>query len=165
MKKIVFTAICAMLLAAAVLVLPSFALDEPKLQSDVKAYISFNTGDNANDGLSASTAKKTLLTLTSDGVVSLLKDGGTLVVSGKMFVGGNYVFPELTSTLLITSSDGTTDYKTALPENNPATALKMAKGVTLTFTSDTIIDDILLFQEYIFTNRILKKFQQVFLLQ
>ncbi|MBQ4598423.1 MAG: S-layer homology domain-containing protein [Clostridia bacterium] len=152
MKKIVFTAICAMLLAAAVLVLPSFALDEPKLQSDVKAYISFNTGDNANDGLSASTAKKTLLTLTSDGVVSLLKDGGTLVVSGKMFVGGNYVFPELTSTLLITSSDGTTDYKTALPENNPATALKMAKGVTLTFTSDTIIDDILLFQEYANSN-------------
>ena len=155
MKKRILIITMFVLLAFSAFAVSVFAAEEPKLSSTVKAYISFNTGNNANDGFSAAAAKKSLSTLTSNGVVSLLKDGGMLVVSGKMFVGGSYVFPELGSTLLITSNDGVTDYKNPLPENNPATSLKMADGATLTFTSDTIMDDILLFQEYKTSNTII----------
>ncbi len=145
MKKLIYSIIAIAMVFATLALFASAA--EPTLTSNSIAYIDFTNGNNANDGQSAATAKKQLMQLNSNGAVSLLKDGGTLVASGKLFVGGDYTFPELASTLYITSNDGTTDYKNRIPENNPACAFKMSDGSSTTFLQDTVIDDIILFQE------------------
>ncbi len=137
--------------------LTAFATAEPKVTSNDVGYLNFNKGKNTNDGLTADTAKQSLLQLDANGVVSLLPNGGTLVVSGKMFIGGSYTLPKLGGTLLITSNDGTTDFNTDLPANNPDVSLKMAAGAAFTVTSDVILDDILLFQEYKDSNTICVK--------
>lgn len=144
MKKFLFATLVFLLVFS----LFAFAAEELKVTSKDVAYINFNNGKNTNDGLTAQTAKQSLLQPDGNGVVSLLPNGGTLVVSGKMFIGGSYMLPELGGTLLITSNDGTTDYNTEEPVNNPATSFKMAAGVSFTVQSDVIMDDILLFQEY-----------------
>lgn len=153
MKKILVVLFALLTL----LTLAAFAAEEPKVTSADVGYLDFNHGKNTNDGRTAATAKQSLLQLDANGVVSLLPNGGTLVVSGKMFIGGSYTLPALGSPLLITSNDGTTDYNTDEPANNPATSLKMATGVSFTVTSDVIIDDILLFQEYKDSNTIYVK--------
>ncbi len=150
MKKILALALTA-LLAVSVLALTAFAAEEPVLTNDTKCYIGFNVGNNEYSGLTADEAKKQLLFFEDNGAVSVLKDGGTMVAVGKLFIGGDYTLPELGSTLKITSNDGTTDYKNMVPIDNPFCAMKMAKGATLTLTSDVIIDDIILFQEHVDT--------------
>ncbi len=150
MKKILALALTA-LLAVSVLALTAFAAEEPVLTNDTKCYIGFNVGNNEYSGLSADEAKKQLLFFEDNGAVSVLKDGGTMVAVGKLFIGGDYTLPELGSTLKITSNDGTTDYKNMVPIDNPYCAMKMAKGATLTLTSDVIIEDIILFQEHVDT--------------
>lgn len=152
-KKILALVVCA-LLAISVFAIGAFAAEEPTVTNDTKAYISFQAGDNILDGLSSMTPKKQLLTFEDNGVVSMLKDGGTLVATGKLYIGGNYVLPTLGSALLITSNDGTTDFKQPLPDNNPDCAMKIAINATLTITSDVIIDDIILFQEHAVSNAI-----------
>lgn len=152
MKRILSVLLISMLVAA--FAFSAFAVEEPKLTSDAKGYIDFTTGVNTNDGQSAATAKKQLMAIDANGVISLVKDGGTIVVSGKMLVAGDYNMPKLGSTLCITSNDGTTDYKNLLPANNPACALKMSQGSNMTLYQDTVIDDIILFQETRETNTI-----------
>ena len=124
-----------------------FAAEEPKLTCNSVGYVDFTNGNNSNDGLTAATAKKQLMALDANGIVSLMKDGGTMVVSGKLYIAGDYKMPKLGSTLYITSNDGTTDYKNPEPATNPACALKMSQGSNMTLYQDTIIDDIILFQE------------------
>lgn len=153
MKKILSIVMCA-LLAVSVLAISAFAAEEPTVTNDTKVYISFQAGDNVLDGLASTTPKKQLLSLEDNGVISVLKDGGTLVAVGKLFIGGNYVMPTLGSPVLITSNDGETDFKNPLPDTNPDCAMKIAKGATLTITSDIILDDIILFQEHADSNTI-----------
>ena len=124
-----------------------FAATEPTVTSDAICYISYQTGNNDYDGQSMDTAKKQFLTVEDNGCISVLADGGTLIVCGKAFIGGDYIMPELGSTLKITSSDGKVNYKNSMPFENPACAMKMRSGATLTLQQDTIIDDIILFQE------------------
>ena len=145
MNKRIFAAF--IVLMCTLLALTALAADEPKVTCDVVGYVDFTSGNNDNDGFSAATAKKQLMAIDANGIISLVKDGGTIVVSGKMLVAGEYNMPKLGSTLLITSNDGTTDYKNLLPEKNPACALKMTQGASMTLYQDTIIDDIILFQE------------------
>ncbi len=148
MKRIsVFFAM--LLIGAFVLTIIPMAAEEPSLSSNSKAYIDFANGDNENNGTSASSAKKTL-----SSAISLLQSGGTIVASGKLYVGANYTVPAVNNTHLITSNDGSENYKNFEPKTNPACALKMASGVTLTFANDTIIDDIILFQETAYNNTI-----------
>lgn len=147
MKKILVLALTA-LLAVSAFALAAFAAEEPTMTSDVVAYVGFNVGNNEYSGLTPDEAKKQLLTFEDNGVVSLLKDGGTMVAVGKLFIGGDYTLPEMGSTLKITSHDGTTDFKNLVPIDNPYCAMKMAKGATLTLTSDVILDDIIVFQEH-----------------
>ena len=148
MKKLLTFALCA-LLAISVFAVNAFAAEEPTLATDLKVYISFQTGDNILDGLTSVSPKKQFLTSADAGVVSLLKEnGGTLVGVGKVYIGGDYTLEELGGPLLITSNDGETDFKNPLPDTNPECAMKLAKGATLTITSDVIIDDIILFQEH-----------------
>ena len=117
--------------------------------NDYVAYISFG-GDNANDGLSAEAPKKQLLAIDKNGVTSILHaaGGGTLVTVGKLYAGGSYAFPAFEKTLKITSNDGTTDFKNPEPITNPTCAMKIAANSIVKFTSDVIIDDIILFNEH-----------------
>ncbi|MBQ4557674.1 MAG: S-layer homology domain-containing protein [Clostridia bacterium] len=146
MKKIFITLLTVALIISA-FALAAFAADEPKVTCDAIGYVDFTNGNNNNDGLSAATAKKQLMSIDANGIISLMKDGGTMVVSGKLFIAGEYQMPKLGSTLFITSNDGTTDYKKLEPANNPACALKMSQGSSMKLYQDTIIDDIILFQE------------------
>ena len=123
------------------------AAEEPNVTCNAIGYVDFTNGNNSNDGQSAATAKKQLMAIDANGIISLMKDGGTMVVSGKLYIAGDYQMPKLGSTLLITSNDGTTNYKTPEPAKNPACALKMSQGSNMTLYQDTIIDDIILFQE------------------
>ena len=154
MAKRLFLFVLTALLLISALICTSFAAQEPTLTSDAKVYVDFTYGKNANSGLTAGEAKKQLLTLADNGAVAMMKDGGTMIASGKLFIGGSYTLPALGGTLLITSNDGTTDYKNPQPENNPACAMKLYTGAALTVISDVIIDDIILFQEAPTSNEI-----------
>ena len=87
MKKIIALALTA-LLVVAVFALTAFAAEEPVLTNDTKCYIGFNVGNNEYSGLTADEAKKQLLFLEDNGAISVLKDGGTMVAVGKLFIGG-----------------------------------------------------------------------------
>lgn len=141
MKKIL-SFLSVVLISAFVFSILSYATEIPAISSESTVYVDYNNGNNENDGSSASTAKKMI-----SSAIELVPNGGTMVVSGKLVIGGNYTIPELGGTLLITSNDGTVNYKNFEPVKNPACAFKMGTGTTLTITSDVIIDDIILFQE------------------
>lgn len=151
MLKKVFMFLFAALLAA-VGIVSACAAEEPKVTNDAVAYVSYTTGNNEFSGKSADEAKKQLLTPADNAALGILKDGGTLVVSGKLWIGSDYTLEALGSALLITSNDGTTNYANPLPTTNPECAMKAARNATLTLTSDTIIDDILLFEEHNVSN-------------
>lgn len=144
-KRIIAVAIAVLLVLLCSI--GAFAATEPTVTSDTICYISYQTGNNDYDGQTVDTAKKQFLTLDDAGCVSVLADGGTLIVVGKAFIGGEYTMPELGSTLKITSNDGKANYQNGMPFENPVCAMKMASGVTLTLQQDTIIDDMILFQE------------------
>lgn len=118
-------------------------------KNDFVAYIKFGASKD-NDGLTPDTPKPNLGAADGTGSTGLLyaNNGGTLVATGKLYVGATYAFPEYQNTLVITSNDGTTDYKNPEPQYNPDCALKIKQNSTLSFVSDTIIDDIILFNEF-----------------
>ncbi|MBQ9429076.1 MAG: hypothetical protein IJU41_05965 [Clostridia bacterium] len=146
MKK--FLAILAAALMVLTCTVAALAATEPQLTNDTKVYIGFNVGNNDYSGLTPEEPKKQWLYLEDNGAVSLLKDGGTMVAVGKLYIGGDYELPELGSTLKITSFDGNKNFKNSFPIENPYCAMKMQKGATLTLQSDVIIEDIILFQEH-----------------
>ena len=112
------------------------------------AFVDYNNGNNTSDGLTAATAKKQLLALGANGAASLLAGGGTLVVSGKLYLGADYTFPKLGSLLTITGVYNGTSYVNDTPADNPAgAAIKLAAGKVLTFGTDTYIDNVIFFQE------------------
>ena len=111
------------------------------------AYISYNSGKNTNDGLSESTPKQGLGSVDGSGVVSILKNGGTLVISGKMYVGSSYTW-NTKGKVTITANYGGKDYKNTEPASNPASGvLKFKPGTVFTVASDITLDDMILFQE------------------
>ncbi len=129
---------------------PETPAPTPVAPSGVKgayAYISTTEGNNANSGLSANAEKKTIGTADSDGAYSLVKDGGTIIVTEKWQMG-KYTL-KANGTITITGNDGDTDFKFPYPSSNPGGgAVKLTPGVTLTVASDLIFDDIIIFQEY-----------------
>ncbi len=110
-------------------------------------FISYQKGSNGNSGTSAQYAKKSFGTANGDGVMGILGGGGTLVVTGKGYVGSDYTLPKTSTPLTITSYYDGVDYKVATPAHNPDCAFKIATGKTLTIESDVIFDNIILFQE------------------
>ena len=112
-------------------------------------YIKFGA-DKANDARTPETPKPNLGAADGDGTAGVLANlgGGILVATGKLYVGATYSFPTFEKTLKLTSNDGTTDFKNPEPTTNPSCAFKIKLGATCTFTSDTIIDDIILFSEH-----------------
>ena len=129
----------------------SSAAEEPEKPAEVKegvAFINFNAGSDDNSGADAESPKKSFGTLTGNGAMSLLGQGGTLVITGRAYIGKSYDLPALSNELLITSNYDGTDYKKATPDiNNPECAFKMASGATLSLNSDVRFDDLVLFQE------------------
>lgn len=123
--------------------------DSGAFEADGKhVFIDYNGGSDTNSGISPGTAKKSLGTAKGSGAMSVIKDGGTLVLSGKDVIGGNYTFPTMKNTLTITSFYNGVDYKKTEPKKNPGTAFKMVSDATVTFASDVVFDDVILFQEY-----------------
>ena len=138
-------------IADGVKVLGSSTVEEPTGPAEVKdglAFINYQNGNDANDGTSAAAPKKAFGKPTGSGVLSLLTRGGTLVVTGKAYIGSaKFELPEMSGELVITSNYGGVDYKKATPENNPDCAFKIQSGGELTINSDVRFDDIILFQE------------------
>ncbi len=110
------------------------------------AFLNY-AGSDSSTGASADSAKKTFGSLKGNGVVSCLPQSGTLVVSGKAYVGATYTLPKLTGTLLITSKYKDVNYMNPAPANNPACAFKMTGGATFTLSSNVIMDNLIVFQE------------------
>ena len=139
MKKFLCLLLSVLMVAGA-LSLSAFAA------GDAVAYISF-TGNDANDGKTADTPKKTLGKITGNGAIGLLKAGGTLVVSQKLYIGADYTW-ELPAAVTITANYGGKDDKNAEPASNPASGVrKFATNKILTIKSDVTLDDVILFQE------------------
>ena len=138
-------------IADGVKVLGSSTVEEPTGPAEVKdglAFINYQNGNDANDGTSAAAPKKAFGKPTGSGVLSLLTRGGTLVVTGKAYIGSaKFELPEMSGELVITSNYGGVDYKKATPETNPDCAFKIQSGGELTINSDVRFDDIILFQE------------------
>ncbi len=125
----------------------TLTINPSKKPQKAVAFIDYNTGADSNNSLSADTAKKSFGTAISHGAMGLLTDGGTLVVSGKAYLGADYTIPALNGPLTITSVWDGTDYKNSEPATNPACAMKMASGKTLSIVGDVTLDDMILFQE------------------
>lgn len=121
--------------------------DLPAEELPAVAFIDYNKGNNSNTVPTPETPKKGFGQLNENGAVGALKNGGTLVVSGKVFVGGDYALPKLGGLLTITSVFDDVDYKNTEPQNNPSCALKMAAAATFSISSDVTFDDLILFQE------------------
>ena len=79
MKKLLF-ALLAVAMLVSVCVLSAYA-------ADPVVYVSTVSGNDANDGSSAATAKKTLGSKSGKGAVGALKNGGTMVVFERLLVG------------------------------------------------------------------------------
>ena len=104
-------------------------------------------GKDTNDGSSTTAAVKTW-----DKVLSVVPNGGTVVVSGKSYTGGTsdsnqYTIPKTANPLTITSVYGGKDFKNAEPATNPACAYKLGSGTVLNIAGDVTFDNIILFQE------------------
>ena len=133
------------LVLAVLLAVTTFSLTALAVENAV--YISYNKGDDKNDGYSANSPKKALGTASGSGAVSLLQGGGTLVVVEKLHIGADYTW-NTRGEVTITANYGGVDYKNPEPATNPAAGMmKFAGGKTLTVESDLTIDDIILFQE------------------
>lgn len=120
------------------------------------AYVAYNEGNNSNDGLSASTPKKSLLLPSeTQGAMHIVRGGGTLVVPGRLYIGVDFTIPKLGSELVITGKYKGTDYVNPLPENNPAGGvMKMATGKTLTLETDVRFENFIFHQEGASQNKI-----------
>ena len=107
-------------------------------------YYNYPGGDSAADGSTPATAKQ------GWGATAkvLGAKGGTIVFSGRGYMGGNYAFPRQSSPLYITgvAPDGTdyryTDAAAALDDRTGT--LSIREGLTLTLQSDTTFDKVIL---------------------
>ena len=142
MKKI-FAFIMAAMLVLSMLPVTVFAAGEV-------VYVDYANGSDSNDGLSASSAKKSIDNKGTGAMQYTKENGGTVVASGKLYFGGNYTIKTNRGGLLtITANDGKADYQNPRPATNPeAGAMKLSKDAVLTIATDVTITDIILFHEY-----------------
>ena len=139
MKRFLYVLLAALLIISTLACTASAA--------DNVVYVSYNKGNNANDGLTDATPKKSLGTASGNGAFSVIANGGTMVISEKLYFGDNYTW-QATDATTITASYGGKDYKNTEPANNPAGGvLKIKPSCTLTVASDLTLDDMILFSE------------------
>ena len=146
MKKLICM-LLAVLLAASVLPFAVFAADTPdNLPYGAFVFMDYAAGADAATGKSASTAKKGFGTTKGKGAIGAVSKGGTIILSGKAYVGANYTL-KVPGTVLFTSKYAGVDYMKKDPASNPDTAFKMKAGVDFVIQSEVIFDDMILFQE------------------
>ena len=155
MFKLSKKVLCFCLIVA--LAVCAFSLSVFAADGNVAFYDVVN-GDDAYDGKTADTAKRSLGSADGNGVASVLagfgKEGGTLVLPCKGRPGADYTFPAMEGPLTITAVWNGVDYRNYLPMDNPsAGVLKGAGsttnplGVSITIGTDTTLTDMILFQE------------------
>ena len=139
MKKILYVLLSALFIIS--------ALSLPALAKSNVVYVSHNKGNNDNNGLTDSAPKKSLGSAEGNGAFSVIANGGTMVISEKLYFGSSYTWQANDATT-ITANYGGKDYKNTLPSTNPASGvLKIKPGCTLTVKSDLTLDDMILFSE------------------
>ena len=131
----------------------------PEVSSSMVGYIAYGstsglcTSLDTNDGLTDTTSKAGWGLLSGSGVMSVVKDGGTVVVTGRGMFGTSYTFTKTETPVLITAKYGNKDYRSHEIVNAKKTGNGSQKGtfilgdsaVVVTFNGDYIIDDIDLF--------------------
>ena len=150
MRKLRFLSLLA--LSFLLLAVSLSAAEIPPLASDTVVFVAYQGGaggDDANAGLTPDAPRKTL----SKSLELLPDAGGTVVVKNKLFIGGDYTIPARSGAVYITSSYGGVDYTDAALAGADKNGLsnnvvKMAEGATLTFAGDTVLDNIILYNEY-----------------
>ena len=112
-------------------------------------FISYNSGNNDYDGKTAQTPKKQFLGLDDNGAISVIgQNGGTLVIVERAWIGSHYTLPYMRGTLYITGKYGDKSYVNADDPENPAGGmLKAASGRMVALGTDTVMTDMILFQE------------------
>lgn len=141
MLKRIFTAAVTVILLAGMLCTLAGAA------GDAVVFMGTDIGNDDYSGLSADEPKKTFGAIEGKGAMSVIPEGGTFVVIGKAYYGGTGTLAAATGPVTFTSVYGGVDYRNYEPATNPACAFKMKGGATITFTTDVIFDNIILFQE------------------
>ncbi len=132
---------------------------EPTLSSDAICYIAHSstsglcTSSDDNDGTTDTTSKYNWGKLSGKGAMSVLKDGGTAIITGRGMLAVNYTFEATTTPVLITAVYGNMDYRSGEIVNEAKTGNGTQKGtfilgdvaVTVSFAGDYILDDVDIF--------------------
>lgn len=140
LKRIFTAAVTVILLAGMLCTLVGAA-------GDAVVFMGTDIGNDDYSGLSVDEPKKTFGAIDGKGAMSVIPEGGTFVVIGKAYYGGTGTLAAATGPVTFTSVYGGVDYRNYEPATNPACAFKMKGGATITFTTDVIFDNIILFQE------------------
>ena len=111
-------------------------------------FLNYTNGNDANDGTTESAPKKLFGSSTGAGAMGKVKYGGTIVATGKAYMGGDYTLKDHEGLVTMTSVYNGKNYKNAEPATNPACAFKMAPAKTFTITDDFTFDNIIVFSEY-----------------
>lgn len=132
----------------------------PAVTSEAVGYIAYgstsgicDSSDTDNDGLTDASSKYNWGLFTGNGVMSLMGQGGTVVVTGRGMFGTDYTFNKAESPILITAKYGDKDYCSHEVVNAAGTGNGSQKGtfilgdksVTVTFNGDYIVDDMDMF--------------------
>ncbi len=120
---------------------------DPNVGKPGTVFLNYAQGDDANDG-TLNAPKKLFGSVNGAGCISMVKYGGTIVVTGKAYMGGDYTLKDHEGPVTMTSVYDGVDYKNPAPATNPACAFKMAGGKTFTITNDFTFDNIIVFSEY-----------------
>ncbi|MBR5538266.1 MAG: copper amine oxidase N-terminal domain-containing protein [Clostridia bacterium] len=116
--------------------------------ADTVAYVAYNKGnDESNTGLSANSPKKSV-DFNGKGVFPLVKDGGTVVVTEKMYFGESYTW-KANGPVTITANYNGRNYINTSPASNPSTgSVKVKKGSQLSVASELTFDNVIIFSEH-----------------
>jgi len=134
---------------------------EPVLSSNAVGYIAYGTtsglmeggSSDEYDGLTDTTSKYNWGKTSGVGVMSLMADGGTVVITGRGMFGTDYKFEKTVSPVRITGKYGDKDYRSGEIVNAAGTGNGSQKGtfilgdkaVVVSFDGDYILDDVDIF--------------------
>ena len=130
---------------------------EPELSSSTICYIAHSTtsglctSSDSNDGQSDTKSKYNWGKLSGKGTMSVLKDGGTAIITGRGMLGVNYTYELTTTPVLITAVYGGVDYRSHEIVNNNASGSQKGtmilgdSAVTVSFAGNYILDDVDIF--------------------